>query len=188
MRILVYNLILIITSLFMSNLVYGSDNINYNGYSFISKDNLGPVSKKKDKKEITRISNQDQKNNQSQLESQEKTELSTMINHTNIKTEDSNNQIKSDPKIVNNKTDEKDKIKTKTKTNTNTKNKIQSHINTKIKSKPELSSNSNFQTNSNLASKYKGVSVISIKAKPRYPSLLFHEDPMRISVRYLNSK
>ena len=184
MRILVYNLILIITSLFMSNLVYGSDNINYNGYSFISKDNLGPVSKKKDKKEITRISNQDQKNHQSQLESQEKTELSTMINHTNIKTEDSNNQIKSDPKIVNNKTDEKDKIKT----NTNTKNKIQSHINTKIKSKPELSSNSNFQTNSNLDSKYKGVSVISIKAKPRYPSLLFHEDPMRISVRYLNSK
>ena len=119
----------------LSELVHASDNINYNGYSFISKDDLGPVSKKKDKK--------------------------------NLKYSVGN--IDPNQKVVEDSSNDSSNVKQQNPTNKQTK---------------KISSGKIKNTNKDSLQK---VSVISIKAASRQPSLKFDKDPMKVSVGYLNN-
>ena len=177
-----------------------AENINFNGYSFTSKDSLGPVSKIKDKKHIAPKPDNIQSQNQLQttdsfvsedkLVKQEESinkdsskilenidssaKISSSLNHDNL-LDNKNGSLPQSKKFNTSKLDQNNKNPGSINID---KNKIDSLVDSSKTSKSSKSFKNHKTSNQE--------AIISIKAKAKNPSLSFDEHPMKIGASYLN--
>lgn len=208
-KLFFYLILGLIFSVNYSNLK--AENINFKGYSFSSKDSLGPVSKTKDKRNITPKPNEIQSQSQSQSQSQISDSSASADKDKDIKQEE---LIGKDTSKVQENIDPSDKLDLSSSSfssslnsdnlldKNNNNNALSSSKKTKTpklnqdskKASPIKITKNNKNKNKTDAlvdssknpKTSKEPTIISIKAKAKHPSLPFDRHPMKIGISYLN--